>query len=144
MWLLTIHRSFRPSPVLLLVAISGMTCAQLTIFPTLKTCKATAAGAILSCTNFETGSKLPEFSGIVVSARANLYSTKAPSSFRSLFWIVVAVATEEAHSARHNTSPGVAWPTPSRSVDPLRASSGFLCINTSEICVHHLNPQLEH
>jgi hypothetical protein len=49
----------------------------------------------------------------------------------------------EAHSARHNASPGVALPTPSRSVDPLRASSGFLVIDTSEICVHHLNPQLE-
>ena len=59
------------------------------------------------------------------------------------FWIVVAVARGDAHSARHNTSPGVALPTPSRSVDPLRASSGFLCIDTSEICVHLLNPQLE-
>jgi len=84
MWLLTIHRSFRLSPVLLLVAISGITCAQPTIFPMLKTCKATAAGAFLTCTNFETGSKLPEFSGIVVSARANQNSTQAPSSFWSL------------------------------------------------------------
>jgi hypothetical protein len=84
MWLLTIHRSFRPSPVLLLVAISGKTCTQPTIFPTLKTCKAMAAGAFLTCTNFETGSKLPDSSDIVVSARANQYSTKAPSSFRSL------------------------------------------------------------
>jgi len=32
--------------------------------------KATATAAFLTCTNFETGSKLPEFSGIVVSARA--------------------------------------------------------------------------
>jgi len=54
------------------------------MFPTLKTCKATAAGAFLTGTNFETGSKFPEFSGIVVSARANQYSTKAPSSFWSL------------------------------------------------------------
>jgi len=84
MWLLTIHCSFRLSPVLLLVAISGITCAQLTMFPTLKTCKATAAGAFLTCTNFETGSKLPEIPGILVSARANQYSTKAPSSFRSM------------------------------------------------------------
>jgi hypothetical protein len=30
---------------------------------------------------------------------------------------------------------------PSRSVDPLSASSGFLCIDTSEICVYHLNPR---
>jgi hypothetical protein len=49
----------------------------------------------------------------------------------------------DAHSAQHNTSPGVALPTPSRSVDPLHASSGFLCIETSEISVHLLNPQLE-
>jgi len=84
MWLLTIHCSFRLSPVLLLVAIPGIMCAQPTIFPTLKTGKATAAGTFLTCTNFETGSKLPDFSGIVVSARANQYSTKAPSSFLSL------------------------------------------------------------
>jgi len=49
----------------------------------------------------------------------------------------------DAHSARYNTSPDVALPTPSRSVDPLRASSGVPCINTSEKCVHLLNPQLE-
>jgi len=84
MWLLIIHRSFHPSPVLLLVAISGITSTQPTMFPTLKTCKATAAGAFLTCTNFEAGSKLPEFLWIVVSARANQYSTKAPFSFRSL------------------------------------------------------------
>jgi len=84
MWLLTIHHSFHPSPDLLLVAISGITYAQLTMFPMLKTCKATSPGALLTCTNSETGSKLQEFSGIVVSTRANQYSTKAPSSFRSL------------------------------------------------------------
>jgi len=84
MGLLTIHRSFRPSPVLVLVAISEIMCAQPTMFPMLKTCKATAAGAFLTCTNFETGSKLPQFSGIEVSAMANQYPTKAPSSFWSL------------------------------------------------------------
>ena len=42
-------------------------------------------GDFLTCTNFETGSKLPEFSGIVVSARAFMFSMKAPSSFWSLF-----------------------------------------------------------
>jgi len=51
---------------------------------TLKTCKATAAGAFLTCTKFETRSKSPEFSGIVVRARVNQYSTKAQSSFWSL------------------------------------------------------------
>jgi hypothetical protein len=40
----------------------------------------------LTCTNFETGSKLPEFSRIVVSARSNQYSTKAPSSFWSFIF----------------------------------------------------------
>ena len=84
MWLFTIHCSFCPSPVLLLVANSGMTYAQPTIFPTLKTCNATAASASFTGTNFETRSKLPEFSGIVVSSRANQYSTKAPSSCSSL------------------------------------------------------------
>jgi hypothetical protein len=83
MWLLTIHRLFRLCSVFL-VAISGMKCGQPTIFHMLKTCKATAAGTCLTCTTFETGSKLPEFSGIVVRARANQYSTKAQSSFRSL------------------------------------------------------------
>jgi len=82
--LLTIHRSFLPSLVILLVAISGIMCAQPRMFPTLKTCKATAAGGCLPCTKFETGSKLLKVSGIVISARANQYSTKAPSSFRSL------------------------------------------------------------
>jgi len=84
MWLLTILRSFHPSPVLLLVAISGIACAQPTMFPRLKTWRATAAGAFLSCINFERGSKLPENSDIVVSARANQYSTKGPSSCWSL------------------------------------------------------------
>ena len=73
MWLLTIHHSFRPSPVFLLVGISGNPCAQPTMFRTLKTYKAMAAGAFLTCTNFETGSKLPEFSGIVVSTRPNQF-----------------------------------------------------------------------
>jgi hypothetical protein len=49
----------------------------------------------------------------------------------------------EAHLAGHNTSPGVGLPTPSRSVYLLCASSIFLCIDISEICVHPLNPQLE-
>jgi len=84
MWLWTIHRLFCLSPVLLLVAISGITCAQPMMFPTLYTWKATAGSAIVTCTNFKTGSKLSEFSGIMVSARANQYSTKAPSLFRSL------------------------------------------------------------
>jgi len=84
MWLWTIHHSFCQSPVLLRVAISAINSGQLTMLHTLTTCKETATGAFLTCTNFEPGSKLPEFSGIVVPARANLFSTKAPSSFRSL------------------------------------------------------------
>jgi len=101
MWLLTIHRSFRPSPVLLLVAISEITCTQPTIFPTLKTCKATAAGAFLTCTNFETGSKLPEVSGIVVSSRANQYSTKAPSSC----WSLILNSRCSCHGRRPFSAP---------------------------------------
>ena len=84
MWLLPIHHSFLPSPDLLLVAISGTLWAQLTVCPTWKTVIPTGDSAFLTCTNFETGSKLPEFSGIVVSASANQYSTKAPSMFGSL------------------------------------------------------------
>jgi hypothetical protein len=40
--------------------------------------------SFITCTNFETGSKLSEFSAIVVSVWPNQYSTKAPSSFKSL------------------------------------------------------------
>jgi hypothetical protein len=84
MWLLTIHHSFCLSPVLLLVGISGIKCAQQTIFPTLNTGEATAASAFLRCIYFETECKLPKFSGVVVSARANQYSKNVKSSFRSL------------------------------------------------------------
>jgi len=101
MWLLTIHRSFRPSPVFVLEAISGITCAQPMMFPTLITYKATAAGAFLTCTNFETGSKLPEFSDIVVSARANEYSTKAPS----LFWSLILNNHCSCHRRRPFSAP---------------------------------------
>jgi len=82
--LMTIHHSFPPSPALPLLAISGITYAQPAMFPTLNTCNSIAASAYLTWTNFETGSKLLEFSCIVVSARANQYTTKAPSLFRSL------------------------------------------------------------
>jgi len=61
MWLLTIHRSFRLSHVLQLVAISGITCERQMMFPMQTTCKASAAGAFLSWQNCETGSKEPEF-----------------------------------------------------------------------------------
>jgi hypothetical protein len=49
------------------------------MFPTLKTYKATAAGAFLTSTNSKTEYKLPEFSGNMVSTRDNQYSTKDPS-----------------------------------------------------------------
>jgi hypothetical protein len=97
MWLLTIHRSLLLSPVFLLVAISEITYTQPIIIPTLETCKATAAGAFLNCTNFETGSRLPQLSRIVVIARANQYWTKAPSSFWS--WIL------NSHCSSHGRRP---------------------------------------
>jgi hypothetical protein len=43
------------------------------MLPTLQTSKAMAAGAFLISANFETESKEPEFSGIVVSTRAYQY-----------------------------------------------------------------------
>jgi hypothetical protein len=101
MWLLTTPHSFCPSPVLLLLGISGITCAQPTIFRTLKTFKPTAAGAFLTCTNFETGSKLPKFSGIVVSARANQYPPKAPSSF----WSLILNSHRSCHRRRPFSTP---------------------------------------
>jgi len=70
-WLFTIHHSFYTSPVLLLLAISGITYMQPMMFPTLITCRAPAAVAFLTCTNFKMGSKWPEFAGVAVSARAN-------------------------------------------------------------------------
>ena len=143
MWLLTIHCSFRLSPVLLLGDISGIPCLQLTMFPTLNTCKTMAAGAFPTCTNLETGSKLPEFSGIAASARANQYRMKVPSWFRRLILNNHCSCHGRRHSERHNTSPGVALPTHSRSDNPLRASSGILCVDRSEICVHLLNHQVE-
>jgi len=84
MWLLPIHRSLHPSPVLLLVAIAGIMCVQRTMFRTLIPFKALAAGGFFTCINFKTASKLPKFLGIVGTARAKHYSTKAPSRFRSL------------------------------------------------------------
>ena len=57
------------------------------------------------------------------------------------FWIVAAVATGETHSERHNTSLGIAIPTPSHYVGPIHPSCSFLCIDKSAICIHHLNPQ---
>ena len=59
------------------------------------------------------------------------------------FWLVVAVAMGDTQSGCHNTSPGIALPTPSHYVNPLCTSSAFLCIDTSEICVYLLNPHLE-
>jgi len=59
------------------------------------------------------------------------------------FWIVVVVATGDNHTAHYFTSLGIALPTPSCTVGPLRASSGCLCIDNSEIYVHLRHPQLE-
>jgi hypothetical protein len=90
--------------------------------------------------------RIPSFPSLQVLLSApKLTSTqrKVHPRFRVWFRLVVAVATGDTHSARHNTSPGVALPTPSRSVDPLHASFGFLCIDTSEICVRLLIPQQE-
>ena len=143
MWLLTIHCSFLQSPVLLLVDISEITCARLTMFPTLKTCQSTAAGAFLTCTIARWDPSYPSFH--ILWWAPGLISThrKLHPCLEGWFWIVVAVDIGDAHSAPHNTYPGIALSTPSHSVSPLRASSGSLCIDTSEICVHLQNPVLE-
>jgi len=60
------------------VGNTGITCPQLILFAMLKAGKATAAGNFHTGTNIAAGSKLPEFSVIVVSASANQFSTKAP------------------------------------------------------------------
>lgn len=56
MWLLTIILSFSPSPVVLLVAVSGISCAQPTMRPTLKSSKTPDSRAFLTFMNLETGS----------------------------------------------------------------------------------------
>jgi hypothetical protein len=64
---LTIHHSFHPFSVLLVVAMSAIMCLQLAMFPTRIPSTAMAAGAFITCTHFKTPFKSPEFSGIVVS-----------------------------------------------------------------------------
>jgi hypothetical protein len=60
-----------------------MMYAQPTMVTMLTSRKGMAGGVFLCGTNFETGSKLPEFSRIVVSIWANQYGTKAQSLIRS-------------------------------------------------------------
>jgi hypothetical protein len=61
-----------------------------------ETGKATSTGGCLTWTNFQTGSKLPEFPGIVASAVANQYSMKAPS----LFWSLILNSRCTCHGKR--------------------------------------------
>jgi hypothetical protein len=112
-------------------------------FPMLNTCNATAASVVLTCTNFKMGSKLPEFSVIVESARANQYSTKAPSLFRRLIFYCHCSCHGRRPFSAPERLPRLCLPTPSHSVDHLCVRSGFMCIDPSEISVHHLIPQLE-
>jgi hypothetical protein len=46
------------------------------------------------------------------------------------------------HALTPPLPPAVALPTPCRSGNLLHTSSGFLCINTSVMCIHPPNPQL--
>jgi len=68
------HCMFHPFQVVLLVALSGMWCPQLTIYGTLKTFEATASSAVIIRTNFKMESTLPKLSGIVVSTKDVEYS----------------------------------------------------------------------
>jgi hypothetical protein len=143
MWLLTINHSYSQSLVMLLVVIHGITCTQLTMFTTFKTCKATATGDLVALTNVETGSTLPEFPGIVVSTTANQYSTRAPFSFRSLIFHCSCCWQRRLPFSAIQHVPSLAQPSRSHSVGPVCASCFFLYMNTFEICVHLPNPQLE-
>jgi len=143
MWLLTINCSFGSSSALLLAAIAAITCMQLIMLPTLKTCRAMAASSFLTGTNFKTGSKLPKFSGSVVSASANHYSTKDPSLFRSFMLNSRCSCHANRPLSTPQHLPGRCLPTHSRSVGPLHVSSGFLCITTCEICIHLRKSQLQ-
>jgi len=143
MRLLTIHLSFCPSPVLLLVANSGNTCTQPKMFPTLISWKAMAAGSFSHVQIWRRDPSYPRFQVLWWAPGRTSPQEKLHSRLGAWFWTVIAVAMGDAHSARHNTSLGIALPTPSHHVNPLHAGSGFLCIDTSEICVHLLNPQLE-
>jgi len=135
MWLLTILYSFHPSPVLQLVAISGITCGQLRMFPTLKTCNATATGAFSPVQISRRDPSYPSFQVLWWAPGLSSIQWNLHPRLGVWLWIVVSAATRDAHSVHHNTSTCVALPTPRRSVDPLHTSSGFLFIDTSEICV---------
>jgi len=75
-----------PSLILSISFVTSSCCHWNYVYPTQQTCKATAVGAFLPCTKFQTGSMLPEFSGMLVIARANQYPRIAPSS---LFWSMI-------------------------------------------------------
>jgi hypothetical protein len=49
----------------------------------------------------------------------------------------------DEHSVHHNIFLGVALPTPSGSVGPHPASSGFRCNDQSEMWGYHLNSHVE-
>jgi len=143
MWLLTIHRWFRPSPVLQLIAISGIACGQQICFPCWKLRKQRlpVLFSLVKILRWD-----PSYQSFQVLWWApGLTSTQRKLHPRLGVWlsIVIAVATGDSHSVCHNTSPGIALPTPSRSIDPLCASSGFLCIDPSGIWVHHWNAQCQ-
>jgi hypothetical protein len=140
---MTIHCSFFSSAVLQLVAISEHTGVQPTMFPTLKASKAIAAGHLARVKMLRQNPRYPSVQVLWAAPGLSTTQRKVHHCLVASFPIVVEVGTRDAHSARRNTSPGVASPTPCCSVHPILATSGFLCIDTSEIYVHILNPQLE-
>jgi len=117
-------------------------CAADYVWPA-ENLKSNCCQCYLTGTNFETKSKLPKVSGIVVSTQATQYSTQAPSSFRSFILNSHCSFHWDDHSAHNNISQGVALPTRSCTVNPLSTRSGFLCICKSEIHIHFLCSQLE-
>jgi hypothetical protein len=94
---LTIHCSLYLTPDVLVIAIYGISYLQSKMFPRKNACNAISALDFLSCTNFETESKLTKISGIVGNGRSNQYPTKALSPFWSL--------TFKCHCSCHGRHP---------------------------------------
>jgi len=138
-----IHRLFRLSTVIQLVAISQITYAQPTMFPMLKSCKERLLVLFSLVQISRRDPSHPRFKVLWWAPGLTMTQRKLHPYVGDSYLIVVAVATENVYSARHNTSQGIGLLTPSCLVNPLNAISGFLCIDTSQICVHHLNPRLE-
>jgi len=119
------------------VTCSYLRYLQPTIFPTLKTWKTNSCWYVFSLVRSSRRDRMYPSCHVLWSA-PGLTSTqrKFHPCWGGRCWIVIAVATMDAHSAHITTSLDFALPNPSRSVGQLCTSSRFLCVDKSQICVH--------